>query len=518
MAIVELTHSRLAAESCVAEGSDLEGRLSIHDASRLEWSVGIPLPERTPRTYSIDVEMEIPSNAFVRHVPWDQLQQFTRLDGSDSIAVDSAIVDIDALRRGAVAVANRMAKASDGFARHCLGAASLFRHAKDLNLEEALTTWLDTALAIAEDARSRLATRRSGDTMELARERVLVDEFVSVRLFEMLAHAERGLDVLKGSHSRHSDEYGAVVAKIELRIADALERETERRTAQGFVCPDPQSPAELERYLERASRLKKHFQEVLFLQPEVYEVAARLHHWVAGFVALVASTWAFVWQLTLMNRGPSATKVGSGLVAVAMVAGLIYATKDRLKEAGRNWISGHVRRLYAQRVTRFRTAAKPFGPGGGAVLGSPSRRGSTKLPRRVVVTARESFDQLVEHLPDPLNPDCGATVPQTTLRYTHKGTILPLPELFASGVHRVKHVFRYDLSPLFPRLDDPVKNVPVLDRATRRMCLTAAPRSYRIPMRVQVRSGDQVWEDSVTVVLHKGGLDRLERASAELEL
>jgi hypothetical protein len=496
MTMVGLTHASLLKEGRLAEVGDVEGRLSIHDASRLEWSVGIRLPERSRRAYSIEMEMEIPSNAVVRHVPWDQLQQFTRLDGDDMLSID-AVVDIDALRRGAVAMANRMAKASDGFARHCIVAASLFRHAPNEELLEVLTIWLDGATAIAEDARAKLVSPGPRDASELLRERTLVDEFISVRLLEMLAGAERGLDVLKESRSPYAEEYREAITAVEARIADALEKETDRRALHGYLCPDPRSPADLEAYLERSSRLKQHFQEVLFLQSEAYEVAQRLHHWVAGFVALIASTWAFVWQIALLNRGPSASSaVGSGIVVVAVSAGLVYATKDRLKELGRTWISTHVHRLYAQRVTRYRAPARRF-PG-----------------RDVVVTARESFDQRVDHLPDPLNPEGGATIPRTTLHYSHRGTILPLPGVFASGARRIKHVFRYDLSMLFPRLDDAVKSVPVLDRATRRMCLTAAPRSYRIPMRVRVRSGQEVWEESVTVVLHKGGLDRLERVAA----
>jgi hypothetical protein len=495
MAIAELTHSRLDTGERATEEGDLEGRLSVHDASRLEWSVGVPLADRVARAYSIEVELEVPSNAFARYSPWDQLQQFTRLDGNEIVSIDANVVDIDALRRGAVAMANRMARASDGFSRHCVVAASLFRHAAMESLEQDLSIWLHGAVAIAEEARSKLVSPRAGEAMELVRERALVDEFVSVRLLEMLAGAERGLGVLKASRSPYAAHYLPVIAAVESRIADALERETDRRAELGFVCPDALSPVALEAYLERASRLKKHFQEVLFLQAEVYEVAERLHHWVAGFVALVASTWAFVWQIALMNRGPSASStVGSGIVVLAVIAGLIYATKDRLKELGRVWISGHVHRLYAQRVTRFRAPARRF-PG-----------------RDVIVTARESFDQRVEHLPDPLNPESGATVPRTTLRYSHKGSIAPLPELTASGVRRIKHVFRYDLSPLFPRLDDAVKSVPVLDKATRRMCLTAAPRCYRIPLRVRVQMASQMWEESVTVVLHKGGLDRLERS------
>ena len=59
-----------------------------------------------------------------------------------------------------------------------------------------------------------------------------------------------------------------------------------------------------------------------------------------------------------------------------------------------------MQRFCAQRVARYR---------------APARR----LPGRdVVVTARESFDQSVSQRPDPLSPECGATMPVTlvTLR------------------------------------------------------------------------------------------------------
>ena len=105
----------------------------------------------------------------------------------------------------------------------------------------------------------------------------------------------------------------------------------------------------------------------------------------------------------------------------------------------------------------------------------------------------------------------GATVPATLIRYTHKGTVHPQGQLIAGGVRRVKQVFRYDFSPLFARLDDAVKQIPVLDRETHRMRLTEAPRCYRFPVRVAVKCGARQLDEEVTVVLRKGGLDRLER-------
>jgi hypothetical protein len=208
---------------------------------------------------------------------------------------------------------------------------------------------------------------------------------------------------------------------------------------------------------------------------------------------VVASTWAFVWQIALMDHKPTqASAFSSGVLALALVVGVVYAVKDRIKEIGRAWISGNVHRFYAQRVARWR---------------APARR----LPRRdVVVRARESFDQRVVRRPDPLNPDGGATMPATEVRFVHKGTVHAKPELLASGVRRVKHIFRYDLSPLFARLDDPVKQVPVFDGATRRMAFTAAPRCYRVAVRLRVRSAAGEHREEATLVLHKRGLERLE--------
>ncbi len=96
------------------------------------------------------------------------------------------------------------------------------------------------------------------------------------------------------------------------------------------------------------------------------------------------------------------------------------------------------------------------------------------------------------------------------MRYVHRGVLYAKDALRDGGVRRVKHVFRYDLSPLFARLDDPVKQVPVLDGATRRVTFTAAPRCYRVPVRLRVRSADGTREERATLVLHKRGLDRLD--------
>ncbi len=510
MALAELTQE-YAGPGTVAEGltaateADADQaplvRVGIHDASRIEWSVSVPLPIATSLPYLIELEMEIPANAFARHSPWDQLQSFTRLDGPAEAVKPGDPVTIDGLRRGAIALATRLARAGDGFARHCRLAASLLVEAPADDLEDALRIWIDAALKMAEEARKRVAHSGEGDAAELVRERGLVDEYVSIRLLEMLAGVERALGALQLTRGPHAHKLGPIVARVEAHVADALEKEIAHRAARRYLWADPDSLEALERYLDRASRLKKHFQEVLFLEPERYEVADRIHHWVAAFVAVLASTWAFIWQIVLINNRPTTgTQIGSGVVVLAVIAGLVYAAKDRIKEMGRTWISGNVHRFYAQRVARFR---------------APARR----LPGRdVIVSARESIDERIMQRPDSLNPESGATTPATIIKYTQKGAVSPQATLSAAGVRRVKHVFRYDLSPLFARLDDARKPVPVLDAITRRVKFTDAPRCYRVPLRLKVCANGATYEEEATVVLHKRGLDRLERSGDILPL
>jgi hypothetical protein len=409
-------------------------------------------------------------------------------------------VSIDQLRRGALAMASQLARASNGFARHCRLAGSLFATAAHSELEEALLIWIEAAVRISQEARERLINPLSEDVVEpaeLRRERHLVDEYISVRLLEALAGAGRGLSGLMESRSANTLRIKSAIVSVENRLAEVLSEELAYREERGFHNADQSSPQALERYLERSSRLKKHFQEVLFLDPETFHVAERAYHWIAGFVAVVASTWAFAWQIALLNQAnqaSSAQTFSTGLITLALIAGVVYATRDRIKEIGRNWMTRRVHRVWgAQRITRYR---------------APSRR----LPGRdIVVTARESFDQGVANLPDPLNAESGATVPVTILSYEHKGSVLPHPQLVASGVRRVKHVFRYDLSPMFGRLDDAMKPVPVLDDVSRKVRFIDAPRCYRVPIRVRVECDGHTYEEQSTLVLHKRGLERLDR-------
>jgi hypothetical protein len=473
-------------------------RLAIHDTSRLEWAVSVPLPREGNTTYAIEVDLEVPAHVLAMHSPWDHLQELARLDQPDDTV--PSVATIDGLRRFAVGVAAKMARAHEGFGRHARLAISPFATDDVAAHIAALASWIHTAEATLDEARVRLHAAQVDHASDLTREALLADEYLSLRFIELLAGSERTLATVYDRAELASAEDPAtkrlvgaspLVADVGEVIADALSREMDARSRAGYIEADADSPQGLERYLDRASQLKKHFQEVLFLDSERFTVTDRFHHFVAGGVAVLASTWAFVGQLYL-TRGSLSAKVGSSLFILCILAGVVYAVKDRIKEVGRAWFASNVHRFYAQRIARYRAPAK------------------TCPSRDIVVRARESFLRENETRPDPLNPHSNATLSITTLRYRHQGTLESSPTLTSAGIARVKHVFRYDLSPLFARLDDATKPVPLVDPKTRRVRFTQAPRCYRVPVRLTARVGGTTTEQRGAIVLHKRGLERID--------
>jgi len=462
-----------------AAEKDAQVRVAVHDASRLEWSVALPAEDRAT-SYAIDFELEIPSHLFAQHAPWERLQQFARLDHAE-LPPDAST--IDGLRRSVVALAARLTRTSEGFARHCLVATA---PDADESVASGLLMWLESAVRIAHDARARLTAPAENEAHELMCERALVDEYLSTRMLEFFAGAERALE------SAADDAPILDAAVVEDRIADALAEEIAHRREKGFVDASSGSPAALELYIERASLLKKHFQEVLFLDATRFAVADRIHHVVAAVVAIIASTWAFLWQIMLAHRSAGATAF-SGVIAFALIAGAVYAAKDRIKEVGRAWVAGKVHKHYAQRVVRFQL---------------PAGRDASQ---RTLVRARESFHQTEIERPDPLNPESPARVRSTVVQYTQRGRIERAKRLAEAGT-RIKQVFRYDLSPLFARLDDATKQVPIYDEHAKKVRFADAARCYRLPIRVVVTRGGATEEQHGVLVVHKRGLARVERS------
>ena len=497
--ITEPAHSAQDAAAAVladlaaADASPI--RLRVHDASRVEWVIALPLPQERRLTYEIDVELEVPASAATREAPWDLLQVFTRLDGPAAVASSNDLT-IDELRRATVTVTRMLDRAKEGFARHCHTAATAAA-VPDLGGQPFLTLWLEAALRAVHEARRKLTAEASQDPPLIVKERALIDEFVSVRLLDMLADADR-LARDSGAASVPPAVRSAFEG-LSARIAEVLGEEMAYRDSRGFLRTNTSSPEALDRYLARAARLKKHFEEVLFLDRESEQLDERLQVWTRVAGALVGGIVATIPLQLILARRPARGEIGWSILVLALITGLAYALREHIKELGRSWLTGKMVRFHTQRVSRCRV---------------PARR----LPTRdVLVEAREWCRQLTRARPDPLNPEGGASLRVMQVHYLHRGWILPQTDLWSAGVRRVLHIFRYDLSPLFARLDDEPKPVPVIEPGGA-VTFVAAARRYHVPISIRLEVAGDRHEERATLVLDRGGVRRIALGVEEHEV
>jgi hypothetical protein len=299
----------------------------------------------------------------------------------------------------------------------------------------------------------------------------------------MLAESQRALQ-----SAARSGAPADLTDGVRARIEEALRDEFVYRERKKFLRANRRSDVDVDAYLARAARLKKHFEEVLFLDRETEQLDERVQQWMATLGALLGGIVAFVAiQVAVTQRRPGPMEVGWGLATLALIAGLGYAARQQMREWGRGWLAGKVLRFHAQRLSRCRV---------------PSRR----LPSKdTIVETREWCHQATTSRPDPLNPEAGASLRTTHVHYLHKGVVHPQEELSEAGVKSVRHIFRYDLSSLFPRLDDDRKLVPVLD-GNGRVSVIEAMRKYRVRVDVRVTFGGERHEHKAEIVLDKNGL------------
>jgi hypothetical protein len=234
---------------------------------------------------------------------------------------------------------------------------------------------------------------------------------------------------------------------------------------------------------------------VLYLDVEAYFVDSRMRNYTGVVAAALA---AFMWlSFTLLPIG-SSTRAGLGVGTFAFMFALAYAIKDRIKELTRGWITGRLMRLYGQRMVTLKL---------------PRR---IDPARRVLLETRETFD--VDSEPSAADDlrevnaaaDIGAPKRVVQLKFRMRATLHPAAALERAHIYSIKHIFRYDLSPIFARLDNAVKQVPVLD-ANRRVRFADAPRQYRFPARIvfQPADGDPI-EHNTYIVVSKRGIERIE--------
>src|SRR5437762_6160293 len=66
------------------ESANRRLKIEAHDASRVEWSMYIPLPrDREISEAEVSFRLEFPENVYVPHDGWEQLQILARLSSPD---------------------------------------------------------------------------------------------------------------------------------------------------------------------------------------------------------------------------------------------------------------------------------------------------------------------------------------------------------------------------------------------------------------------------------------------------
>jgi hypothetical protein len=455
--------------------------------SRIEWALSVPLPRTGERDYEVEFTVEVPQNLFSTHNPWDHKQTFTRLTSPvEEGALQVERSDMDELRRDTLGVAHRLKTLRRTIDTVAANGATLPDKA------EQIATLVAQAADLVAEMRRCLDRPPSETSLprivpEMQAEWRLADEFLSHGLLEFLGGVTRVADGLSKPDAPDKME----TEELRCLLSEALAEELVHRRARGYLNPAAESQDELGRFVERGSQLKKHFHGVLFLDVESWMTDHKLRNWTGVLAASLAA--AFWLGFTLLPIGPGA-RAGIGLGTFAVMFAVSYALKDRIKELTRSWITGRLTALYGQRMVKLRLP----------------RRIDTSRP--TLVDVRETFSCLPTDAPDVLNRHVGNPRKVVCVTFRMKVELHPAPILAKKGIHSVKHVFRYDMTPIFCRLDDAVKPVPVLDPASRRVRFVEAPKQYRMPTRVVVREGGgETARVDGEMVVSKRGIERFAR-------
>src|SRR5438067_10556519 len=161
------------------ESANRRLKIEAHDASRVEWSMYIPLPrDREISEAEVSFRLEFPENVYAAHDGWEQLQILARLSSPDEDAASTEPITFDGVRRAALGVARRMKLLRESIPRAAL-AHALNPMPVAPSLAKDLERILDQSIDLLSQARASLAVARSDEKPELARERALADEFLS---------------------------------------------------------------------------------------------------------------------------------------------------------------------------------------------------------------------------------------------------------------------------------------------------------------------------------------------------
>lgn len=474
--------------------NELHLRVDVHDRSRVEWVATVPMaPAGEQHTYEILFEADVPDSVWVRHVPWDHFQVRTRLT-SPTLTPGQKLTcpPIDLVRRRGLGAVHLLKLGT----RPLLETLSQARRRDNMLRPEEAEHVLDSlraAIERANAARQAIDELHDSNDASLERERALAGEYISTQVMLVITRVGDAMARARSPRGRVRPALGGAVSGVRAALQEALLAEQGYRRTAGIKIEAIRTARDIEPFVNRAALLKKHFQQALFLDASAYMLDQRLRNWIAAAVAMIASTFYFVWQVYVLNTAMSAQQTTVSLAMAALVAALVYAAKDRIKEVGRDWLALRLKHIFADRVAHLRLPAR------------------MDKRRRGFALARETISVTKQLQPDPLNPGVGQTTSVHHLKVRellrHRGLEL----LHDQGLNGLKHVFRYDLSPHFAKLDDHLKRVPMVTMGGVRS--VGATRLYRIPMRVSLQridvEGAPIIERRVVLLLRRRGLERV---------
>ena len=311
--------------------------------SRFEWRVAVPLPVHEYLNYTVQADFELPSISTLSPSPWDQLQGFTRREEPQVVG---ASADSDAtvhlIRQQVLVLEQMLQRARQGVLRHC---RLVCEHPGGRVAVESLITWLDTAFRALAAARARAVAGKSTDSAELERERILADEFISVRLIDFVADAEAMVDETLLAVAAVDVRFRPSLLVVDEHLVRALDTELNYRKVKGYPIADADSPSSLEQFVERSGRLKKHFEAELALHREAYPVDERLHIWFTCLAALIGGA-AREWCNETTTSRPDPLNPESGATLRVTLVNHVHrgaiAPQPQLAAAGVR----HVRQLF----------------------------------------------------------------------------------------------------------------------------------------------------------------------------
>lgn len=436
----------------------------------------------------LQVSVEIPAHIFSDHDPWSRLQVLARLGSPDEDLPTEIQESTDAVRRAALAAAHRAKLRRRALLRTAMARARAGGDWAEVGQE--IEGLVDQAIRELRASRDALARSRDEDAAKVRVERRLAAEFLSIQVIELISRTQRAMDRLATDARRPIDDaLREPLRSLRRHLARALAAEYAFRKEMGFPSPMSANPIELERYVSRASSLKKHFQELLFLRVESQQADKRFRY-LASSAAAVLAAMVVIPMTAYFTGGHGMGGLGFGLTSTFLIAVLAYGVRERIKEGVRGWLTSRAAKV-GRRTTLSTVARAP------------------EEPIRVA-RLREVFSTRRTKERDPVHPDLRSSVPMIRLGYQMKGVMEGSPALAERGAERVKLVFRYDFTPLFSRLHDPVEEVPILDETGEALSFAEAPRLYRFPLEARLFDGRETHTFSGRLLAHKYGLVRIE--------